>query len=123
MDLQKLVRTIKESSKGFEYELFLLRRKNLKISTENGEFDKITTAEDFGLGVRLLKDKRVAFAYTSDLSTGAVKNLVNQLKEIVQFMPPDGGNHFKETFERSDITSPFDGETVKKTVNEKIEPV
>ena len=118
-----MVDVVKETSKGFEYELFLLRRKNLKISTENGEFDKITTAEDFGLGVRLLKDKRIAFAYTSDLSTGAVKNLINQLKEIVQFIPPDEGNRFKETFERSNITSPFDGETVKKTVDEKIETV
>ena len=123
MEFQKVVDVVKEASKGFEYELFLLRRKNLKISTENGEFDKLTTAEDFGLGVRLLKDKRVAFAYTSDLSTRAVKNLVNQLKEIVQFMPPDGGNRFKEAFERSDITSPFDGETVKKTADEKIETV
>jgi len=123
MDFANLVKLVENEAKGFEYELFLLRRKNLKISTENGEFDKISTAEDFGLGVRLLKDQKMGFAYTSDLSEDSLRNLVNQLKEITQYLPPDEGNRFKETFEESKVVSPYDGEAVAKPVEEKIETV
>ena len=123
MDFANLVKLVEKEAKGFEYELFLLRRKNLKISTENGEFDKISTAEDFGLGVRILKDQRMGFAYTSDLSEDSLRNLVNQLKEITQYLPPDEGNRFKETFEESKVVSPYDREAVEKPVEEKIETV
>ncbi len=123
MDLRKVESIVKESAEGFEYELYLLRRKRVKISTEGGNFDKITTAEDFGLGIRLLKEGRLGFAYTSDLSKDAVANLVRELKEITLLLPPDEGNTLKETEEEAKADSPFDREGVEIPVDGKVERV
>ncbi len=123
MDLRKVENIVKENAEGFEYELYLLRRKTTKISTEGGNFDKITTAEDFGLGVRLLKEGRLGFAYTSDLSKDAVANLVRELKEITLLLPPDEGNSLKETGEEARVNSPFDREGVEVPIDGKVEKV
>ncbi len=123
MELQKLEKIVKETAKGFEYELFLLRRKNLKISTENGNFEKITTAEDYGLAVRLLKDQKMGFSYTTDLSPEAVKKLVSDLVEITTILPPDGGNRFFYQKLEPKANSPYDGEGLSLPVEEKIDLV
>ncbi len=121
MHLKGLEKVVKENAEGFEYELFLLRRKTTKIATENGEFEKIATAEDYGLAVRLKKGDRVGFAYTSEVEPAAVKKLVEELKEITPLMPPEPDRKFQTRKVESEITSPFDAEAVKKPLEEKIE--
>ena len=123
MDLKRLETIVKDNAKCFEYELFLLRRKNLKISTENGNFEKITTAEDYGLGLRLLRDGKMGFSYTSDLSPEAVKKLVKDLVEITSLLPPDGGNRFFDRKEEPLAPSPYDERGLSLPVEEKIDRV
>ena len=123
MRLSQIKGLVKESAKGFEWELFLLRRRNLKISTENGNFEKITTAEDYALAIRLLKDQKMGFAYTTCVEPSAVKNLVQQLKEITENLKPDGGNLFQNTLQETKAKAPFDREGADLTVDEKIEMV
>jgi len=123
MELRKLEELIKETAVGFDYELFLLRRKNLKISTENGNFEKITTAEDYGLAVRLLKNKKIGFAYTTDLEPSVLKQLVKDLADITELLPPDGGNGFYDRREESFVPSPYDEKALSLPVEEKIEGV
>jgi PmbA protein len=121
MDLTKLENLTKENAKGFEYEIFLLKRDTKKISTENGEFEKITSAGDYGLGLRLLKDKKVGFAYTSDLTEESLKALVENLKEITLLMPENPHAVF-QTEKGTPLTdSPFDNEGAKIPIEEKIE--
>jgi len=123
MRLSQIKGLVKESAKGFEWELFLLRRENLKISTENGNFEKITTAEDYALAIRLLKDQKMGFAYTTCVEPSAVKNLVQQLKDITENLKPDGGNLFQNTLQKAKAKAPFDREGADLTVDEKIEMV
>ncbi|NPB05965.1 MAG: TldD/PmbA family protein, partial [Aquificae bacterium] len=123
MDLKKLKSLVEETAKGFEYELFLLRRKKLSVSTENGKLDRLTTAGDYGLGLRLLKDQRMGFAYASDLSPEGVKRLVSELAEITLHLPPDPANRLKETLEEATAPSPYDADGVSKPLEEKVELV
>ena len=120
MNLKSLESAVKETAKGFEYELFLLRRKNTKIATENGEFEKITTAEDYGLAIRLKRGAKVGFSYTTEVETSAVKKLVEELKEITELLPPDENQTFQTQKVASNIPSPFDGEAINKPLEEKI---
>jgi len=120
MNLKSLESVVKEAAKGFEYELFLLRRKNTKIATENGEFEKITTAEDYGLAIRLKRGAKVGFSYTTEVEPSGVKKLVEELKEITELLPPDENNTFQTQKVESNIPSPFDGEAINKPIEEKI---
>jgi PmbA protein len=121
MFLKKFENFIKDNCRGFEYELYLLRRKKINISTENGNFEKVTTAEDYGLGIRLLKDKKIGFSYTTQLEEGALKKLLEELKEITLLSPSDEANGFCERKEESNVNSPYDGKAVNIPLDEKIE--
>jgi len=123
MRLSQIKEVVKETAKGFEWELFFLRRKDLKISTENGNFEKITTAEDYAVAVRLLKDKKIGFSYTTQLDLSAIKKLVDHLKEITQRLKPDEGNVFKTSRDRISVESPFDKNGVMLTIDEKIDKI
>ncbi len=120
LDLKKVEKIISQHAKGFEYEIFFLRRKTLKISSENAQFEKISQAEDFGLGIRLLKDKRVGFSYTSVLEENHLKKLVEDLKEITLLLPPDEANGFQTQQKESKVPSYFDREGLSLPLEEKI---
>jgi PmbA protein len=121
MNLKSLAAVVRESAEGFEYELFLLRRKTTKIAAESGEFEKITTAEDYGLAVRLKKGARVGFAYTTEVEPAAVRKLVEELKEITALLPPDENQTFQTQKAESGVPSPFDAEAVNKPLEEKVD--
>ena len=121
MDFPKVEQLIKELSKGFEYEIFFLKRETKKISTENGEFEKVTSAGDYGLGLRLLKGKKVGFAYTSDLSEDSVKNLVGTLREITELMPENPYAGFQTERGTPVAQSPFDEDGVNIPLEGKID--
>lgn len=52
---------------GYEYEIFFERRKKLKIESSNETVENISSSEEQGVGVRVLKDKKIGFAYSSFL--------------------------------------------------------
>ena len=121
MDLRSLEKVVKENAGSFEYELYLLRKKNLKISTENGDFEKISTAEDFGLAVRLQKGGKIGFAYTTDLEEGSLKRFIGNLKEITELSPPEPERDFLKEKLPPLCESPFDRRAVEKSPDEKID--
>ncbi|GAB6182094.1 TldD/PmbA family protein [Desulfotomaculum defluvii] len=59
-------------------EAFLLSGKELSIETRNGEVETMKLAEDRGLGIRVITDGRVGFAYTTDFSTSGLDQIVQQ---------------------------------------------
>ena len=109
MRLSQIKGLVKESAKGFEWELFLLRRRNLKISTENGNFEKITTAEDYALAIRLLKDQKMGFAYTTCVEPSAVKNLVHSSRRLPKILNPTGEISFRIPSKRLRQRHPLTG--------------
>ncbi|ABO49584.1 peptidase U62, modulator of DNA gyrase [Desulforamulus reducens MI-1] len=59
-------------------EAFLLSSKELSIETRDGEVETMKLAEDRGMGIRVITDGRVGFAYTTDFSSGGVDQVVHQ---------------------------------------------
>jgi len=123
MRLYQIKEFVKETAKGFEWELFFIRKRNLKISTENGNFERIITAQDYAVAVRLLKDKKIGFSYTTQVESSALRKLVDQLKEITLLLKPDEGNVFKTSADKTSVETPFDGEGIRISLDEKIEKV
>ena len=124
MDFKTLREIVKENAKGFEYEIYLLEKERTKIATENGEFEKINSAKELGLALRLQRGKRVGFAYTTDLTPQSLKKFVKDLCEITALVPEEEGRGFIEEKLPPEVeTSPFDEGAVKKSVEEKIDLV
>ena len=59
-------------------EVFLLNARDFNIQVANQKIDTIKLAEERGLGIRVFKDRRMGFSYTSDLNDTAVDQVVEQ---------------------------------------------
>ena len=106
---------------GFEYEVFRQRVKKLKIEVSEEEVENLSSSEESGVGVRVLKDGRIGFAYTSSLDEGSIKDTVEKAMEICELQPPDKGNVFSTELEPSDVESVFDKEGLEVPLEEKID--
>lgn len=78
--------------KGVNAEAFLLHEKELSIEVNNSQVETLKQAEEIGLGVRVINEGRLGFAYTSDLSSEAVLAVVNDAINISQYTTPDENN-------------------------------
>ncbi len=72
-----------------QFELYFERVTSTKIDAKDQLVDAITRAEDVGLAVRLLKDRRLGFSYTTSLEPEAIRAAVETAFEIAQVMPED----------------------------------
>ncbi len=106
---------------GYEFELFFERKKKIKIEVSNEEVENISSAEEGGLGIRVLKEKRLGFAYTSYIGEDEIKDAVQKATEMCDIQEPDEGNAFVEKLERSEAESVYDEDGLKVPLEEKTE--
>jgi PmbA protein len=66
---------------GDEMEAYLVHEKEVQIKAYQGEVESISSAEPRGAGVRLLRDGRVGFAFTTDLSDAGIDDLVTRARD------------------------------------------
>ena len=74
---------------GAEAEVFLMQAKELEIEVVKGQVETLKQAEEIGLGIRVLKQGRTGFAFSSDLSPVAVKQAVEDAIKISFLAAPD----------------------------------
>ncbi len=67
-------------STGGDYaEIYLERTITNDISLENGKVEGVTNNNSFGVGIRILKETRSVYGYTSDLSSKSLLDLAHSL--------------------------------------------
>ncbi|MFN7065845.1 MAG: TldD/PmbA family protein [Aquificaceae bacterium] len=106
---------------GYEYEVYLERKKKTVIETSEERLENFIRAEDTGLAVRVFKDKRMGFAYTTDLREEAVKETVKTAKQICHITPPDDGFALVNCQNLGELKSYYDEEGLKRPIEEKTE--
>ncbi len=70
LDKELLLKVLKKTiSHGGEYaEIFVEYKKPLSIQLEDRKIERVITGVDYGLGIRLIYNSRIAYAYSNDLS-------------------------------------------------------
>ena len=106
---------------GFEYEVFRQRVKKLKIETSQEEIENLSSSEESGVGVRVLKDGRMGFAYTSNLEEEKIRDVVEKAMEMCELQTPDRGNVFNKELKISEVESVFDREGLEVSLEEKVD--
>lgn len=106
---------------GVEAEVFLLHNRELSIEVVGGQVDTLKEAEEMGLGLRVIKDSRLGFAFTSDLSPKALQDVVEDAVRICSYTSPDQ----YQALPRGPVSYPslevFDPVIFQTTIEEKIE--
>lgn len=72
-----------------QFELYFERRRSTKIESKEGKVDSLSRSEDVGLAVRLIKDQRLGFSFTTSLAKEAVEKAVRAAFDVTAFMPED----------------------------------
>ncbi|MFH1361391.1 MAG: TldD/PmbA family protein [bacterium] len=75
-----------------EAEVFLSKSKSLTVDVLDGQVESIDEIRDQGLGIRVIKGKKLGFAFTSDLDESAIENTINQAIENAKNSAPDEFN-------------------------------
>ncbi|MFN2590186.1 MAG: TldD/PmbA family protein [Actinomycetota bacterium] len=64
----------------------------LSVRARRGEVEALTSAESRGVGVRVVVDRRLGYAYAADPDETEVAELVGRAHEAAAFAQPDEGN-------------------------------
>jgi PmbA protein len=103
-----------------EAEAFFVHGRELTVKAYDGEVESLTSAESQGVGVRVFKDSRMGFAYTSDLTATGLKRVVDQALDACGYNEPDDHNGLPELTQLDDlpelVAEDFDARSVEDRV-------
>lgn len=91
--LHTAIQTLERLGAG-EFELYFERRRATKIDSKDLKIDSVSRSEDVGLSVRLIRDHRMGFSYTTSLEKEDVEKAVRTALEVAPFMPEDRNTGF-----------------------------
>ena len=77
------------SQDGEEVEAFLTHEREFQVKVYDGEVESLSSAEPRGAGVRVVKEGRVGFSYTTDLSEGGMRAVVEAARENSAYATQD----------------------------------
>jgi PmbA protein len=72
-----------------QFEVYYEHRTSTKIDSKDQEIDTLSRSEDVGLAIRIIKDGKLGFSYTTSLENDAIHKAVETAFEVSQFMPED----------------------------------
>ena len=84
MDSSRIAETVIEqaTAAGADVELYLTAEKETNVEVNQGEVAKFSFAGSKGLGVRVIRDGRMGYAYTSDFSPASVQRCTAQALDL-----------------------------------------
>ena len=105
-----------------QFEIYFQRTQTLRVDSRDQMIDSLSHAEDAGISIRLLKDQKMGFSFTTSLEPQSVLKAIDQAYEIANFMPEDPYNrlHCFENFVYPHVDH-FDTQEIKLPVEHKIE--
>jgi PmbA protein len=92
-DLQDLCRVaVEAAAKGEQLEAYAEWGRTTNVQVYNAEVESLTSAEARGLGVRIVTEGRVGYAYSADPDAAEIKEVVEQARTNARLGTPDENN-------------------------------
>ena len=109
------------SSGANEAEIYLSRQKTTKIDVLNGRVESKDLLELSGIGIRVIKDKRLGFAHSTDLSPGTLEDVLETALNNSKNIAPDEFNSLpnRPTTKTQNDLELFDPQIAKVPINQK----
>jgi len=122
-NLQKTAEYVLETAakKGnIKAEVFLLDSEEMTIEVAGKKVENMKIAQECGLGLRVIKEGRLGFAYTSDLSKTALKSVVEKAVNNSQETQADSSWDLPQKKSSYITTNIYDEKTFQIPVEQKI---
>jgi PmbA protein len=89
-DLLDIARRVADQAgSGEQVEAFVAREREANVRVYEGEIEHLTSAQSEGIGVRVIKDGRVGFAYAGTLDDDSIAEVLAEARDNVAFGTPD----------------------------------
>ncbi|WP_448584242.1 TldD/PmbA family protein [Thermocrinis sp.] len=118
-NLKKWVETSLKS--GYDYEVYLERTEKLLVETSNEQPENLSKSKEVGLGIRVIKDFKQGFAYTTEISQESVIKCVKRAMESSELTPEDKGFVLNKNPFRGELKAIYDSEGTTISVEDRIE--
>lgn len=121
-DLDALVKAAVEAAEGDDaVEAYAVEERQTEASALRGEVEGLTFSESRGVGVRVVRDQRLGYAWAADPSLDEVRDAVHRARENAALAEPDEFNGLPG-FEPADpMPDLFRGESAAITADEKVQ--
>lgn len=105
------------------WEIFISRSKELSVEVKNGEVDSLHSADTWGMGLRVLKDKRLGFSFTFDMTEKSFEGVVDNAFNSTKCIEPDSAFCFSAPHSTIPELKILDQDGIDLPLSEKIENV
>jgi PmbA protein len=82
-------RVADQAGAGEQVEAFVAREREASVRVYEGEVEHLTSAQSEGIGVRVITDGRVGFAYAGTLDDDSIAEVLAEARDNVAFGTPD----------------------------------
>lgn len=104
------------------WEIYLSRERTWNVEVKEQEVESLSAALHSGMGLRVLESGRMGFAYSSDLSPGALAGMVDLARSSAAEVSPDPLYSFAgPDSEPAEPLRIYDGSRAERPESEKIE--
>jgi len=105
---------------GEAVEAYAERSTKTEVDAHRGEVEGLTFAESSGVGVRLIRDERLGYAWAADPSIDEVRRAVEQARENAGFATPDEHHVLPEPEPIEPLGALFDAEQAALDTEKKV---
>lgn len=77
---------------AYAVEAFISDSQDVQINVSNRQVEQVSAVTDAGIGVRILKDQKMIFGSSNELSRNSIKDIVSDLMRKVPYHTPDEFN-------------------------------
>jgi PmbA protein len=79
-DIKAIVKNV--IKEGFEFEIYVSQSNKVKIDIEDKAIDRVEASKEQGLGIRVIKDGKVGFSYTTKLTKKDIEDCTKIAMDI-----------------------------------------
>ena len=121
-DLGDLVRVaVGAAVDGEAVEAYAEESRQTEASALRGEVEGLQFAESRGLGVRLIRDGRLGYAYAADPSVDEVREAVVRARENAALTEPDEFNLLPDAATITPLPEPFRGASADVSTGHRVQ--
>jgi PmbA protein len=109
-----------EAAGGEGVEAYAQQATRTEVNAFNGEVERLTSASSSGVGVRVVRDGRLGYAYTADLSDQGLAQCLAEARANLEVSTEDPGNVLPATAGHEPLEGIFDPRQVDVTPERKV---
>ena len=113
-------RLVADAAGGEGVEAYAELTTETQVNAFKGEVERLTSASSSGVGVRVVRDGRLGYAYTADLSDQGLRECLTEARANLEVSSEDPGNVLPEAVEHEALEGIFDPRQAQAAPERKV---